>query len=161
MALWILSFSLIAIETWGYVYFFDIFLKKKDMGRLDKCRYAVLYLAVVAVALSGELSSMGTKVILAVLLLSAFCRLFYKTDWKQSIFFSMLNYSLLFLTDILLLLIENVLASKDKLYALDHDFFYIPIKLVWILLLFLLRKSIFATAGRERCRQSTFSLRRD
>lgn len=140
MALWILSFSFIAIETWGYVYFFDIFLKKKDMGRLDKCRYAVLYLAVVAVALSGELSSMGTKVILAVLLLSAFCRLFYKTDWKQSIFFSMLNYSLLFLTDILLLLIENVLASKDKLYALDHDFFYIPIKLVWILLLFLLRK---------------------
>ncbi len=74
------------------------------------------------------------------LILAVFCRLFYRTDWKQSIFFSMLNYSLLFLADILLLLTENVLASKDKLYALDYDFLYIPIKMVWILLLFLLRK---------------------
>ena len=141
MGRWILSFCIMAIETWGYVYFFDTFLKKKDAGRLQRCRYIVLYPAVVVFALSVKyVGSMGIKVMLAVLLLAVFCRLFYKTDWKQSIFFSMLNYSLLFLTDILLLLTENVLASKDKLYALDYDFLYIPMKMVWILLLFLLRK---------------------
>ena len=141
MALWIFSFCIMAIEAWGYVYFFDTFLKKKDAGRLQRCRYIVLYPAVVAFALSVKyVGSMGIKVMLAVLLLPVFCGLFYRTDWKQSIFFSMLNYSLLFLTDILLLLIENVLASKDKLCALEYDFLYIPMKMVWILLLFMIRK---------------------
>ena len=141
MGRWIFSFCIIAIETWGYVYFFDTFLKKKDAGRLQRCRYIVLYPAVVAFALSVKyVGSMGIKVMLAVLLLAVFCGLFYRTDWKQSIFFSMLNYSLLFLTDILFLLTENVLASKDKLCALDYDFLYIPMKMVWILLLFMIRK---------------------
>ena len=141
MGRWILSFCIMAIETWGYVYFWDTFVERKRSGWLGKCRYVVLYLAVVAVAFSMKyVGSMGIKVMLAVLILAVFCRLFYRTDWKQSIFFSMLNYSLLFLTDILLLLTENVLASKDKLYALDYDLLYIPIKMAWILLLFLLRK---------------------
>ena len=141
MALWIFSFCIMAIEAWGYVYFFDTFLKKKDAGRLQRCRYIVLYPAVVAFALSVKyVGSMGIKVMLAVLLLAVFCGLFYRTDWKQSIFFSMLNYSLLFLTDILLLLTENVLASKDQLCALEYDFLYIPMKMVWILLLFMIRK---------------------
>ena len=141
MGRWILSFCIMAIETWGYMYFWDTFVERKRSGWLGKCRYVVLYLAVVAVAFSMKYAgSMGIKVMLAVLILAVFCRLFYRTDWKQSIFFSMLNYSLLFLTDILLLLTENVLASKDKLYALDYDLLYIPIKMAWILLLFLLRK---------------------
>ncbi len=46
---------------------------------------------------------------------AVFCRLFYRTDWKQHFLFH-LNYSLLFCR-YLLLLTENVLASKDKLYA--------------------------------------------
>ena len=141
MGRWILSFYIMAIETWGYVYFWDTFVERKRSGWLGKCRYVVLYLAVVAVALSVKyVGSMGIKVMLAVLLLPVFCGLFYRTDWKQSIFFSMLNYSLLFLTDILLLLTENVLASKDKLCALEYDFLYIPMKMVWILLLFMIRK---------------------
>lgn len=141
MGRWIFSLCIMAIEAWGYEYFFNIFLKKKDTGRLYKCRYAVLYLAIVAVASLGEyLDSMGIKVLLVVLVSTVFCMVFYKTDWKQCIFFSGLNYSLLLLTDILLLLTENVLASKDKLYALDYDLLYIPMKMVWILLLFLLRK---------------------
>ncbi len=43
MALWILSFCIMAIETWGSIYFFDTFLKKKNVGWLGKCRYPVLY----------------------------------------------------------------------------------------------------------------------
>ena len=44
MGRWILSFCIMAIETWEYVYFLDTFLKKKETGQLDKCRYAVCIL---------------------------------------------------------------------------------------------------------------------
>ncbi|MEY8338892.1 hypothetical protein AALB16_12870 [Lachnospiraceae bacterium 62-35] len=53
MALWILSFCIMAIEAWGSIYFFDTFLKKKDVVRLGKCRYVVLYFADMVVALLG------------------------------------------------------------------------------------------------------------
>ena len=36
MALWVLSFCIMAIEAWGSIYFFDTFLKKKDVVRLEK-----------------------------------------------------------------------------------------------------------------------------
>ena len=141
MGRWILSFCIMAIEVWGSIYFFDTFMDRKTTGWLGKCRYVSLYLATMAVAfLGGHFFSMGIKVLAAVLLFMAFCAVFYKTDWKQIVFFSMLNYSLLFLTELFSLLVENVLASRDKLYALEHDLLYIPMKMVWIFLLFMIRK---------------------
>ena len=141
MGMWILSFCLMAIETWGYVYFFDIFMERKREGWLDKFKYVVLYLAVVAVAFLGEyLVSMGIKALLVVLVHMVFCAVFYRADWKQCIFFSLLNYSLLFLTDIFTLLIENILASREELFASEHGLLYIPMKMSWLLLLFALRK---------------------
>ena len=44
MGRWIFSFCIIAIETWGSVYFFETFMDRKRTGWLDKCRYAVLYI---------------------------------------------------------------------------------------------------------------------
>ena len=141
MEKWILSLCIMAIEAWGYVYFFNIFMERKRKGWLDKCRYVVLYLAVVAVSILGTyLGSTGIKVLLAVFVLMVFCAVFYRADWKQFIFFSVLNYSLLFLVDIFLLLIENVLNGRDELYALESDLLYVPIKLSWILLLFALKR---------------------
>ena len=141
MGKWILSFVLMAIEAWGAVYFFDIFMERKRKGWQDKCRYIVVYLACgVVVFLGANYYSMGIKVLLIVLVYMAFCAIFYQADWKQCIFFSILNYSLLFLIDIFLLLIENILNSRDKLYALESDLLYIPMKMSWILLLFVLRK---------------------
>ena len=138
---WILSFVLMAIEAWGSVYFFGIFMERKRKGWLDKCRYIILYLACMAVAIFGAyLDLMGIKVLLIVLAYMAFCAVFYQADWKQCIFFSGLNYSLLFLTDLYFLLIENILASKDKLYSLESDLLNIPMKIVWIFLLFMLRR---------------------
>ena len=43
MERWIISFCIIAIEVWGAVYFFDIFMERKRKGWLDKCRPIVLY----------------------------------------------------------------------------------------------------------------------
>ncbi len=141
MGMWILSFVLMAIEEWGAVYFFDIFMERKRKGWLDKCRYAVLYFACMPVAvLGGHFDVMGIKVLLIVLVYMVFCAVFYQADWKQCIFFSILNYSLLFLIDIFSLLVENILNFRDKLYALESDLLYLPMKLSWILLLFVLRR---------------------
>ena len=101
MGRWIFSFCIIAIETWGSVYFFETFLKKTDVGRLGKCRYVVLYFADMVVALlGGHFDLMGIKVMLIILVSITFCTVFYEAGWKQRIFFSGLNYALLFLTDL-------------------------------------------------------------
>lgn len=136
MALWILSFCIMAIETWGSVYFFDTFLKKKSIGLWGKCRYVVLYFVGGAVAvLGGKLGLMGIKALLIVLVSIAFCAVFYRADWKQCIFFSMLNYSLLFLIDLFFLQIENIfMVSKEITHLI------LPVKkMVWVCLVFLLR----------------------
>ena len=137
MALWILSFCIIAIETWGSIYFFDAFLKKKDTGWLQRCRYVVLYFANGAAAVLGEqLDLMGIKVLLIVSVSIAFCAVFYRADWKQCIFFSMLNYSLLFLADLFFLQIENLFMPSK---GIPHLF--LPVKkMVWLCLVFLLRR---------------------
>ena len=138
---WILSFVLMAIEEWGAVYFFDIFMERKRKGWLDKCRQIILYfICVPVVVFGGHFDVMAIKVLLVVLVYMVFCAVFYRADWKQCIFFSVLNYSLLFLVDIFLLLIENILNGRDKLYALESDLLYIPMKLSWILLLFVLQR---------------------
>ncbi len=140
MERWIISFCIIAIEVWGAVYFFDIFMERKRKGWLDKGRYMILYLATVLVALLDMYQdTMVIKVLVAVLELMAFCAVFYKAELKQCIFFSMLNYSLLFLTDIFSLLIENILNSKDELYALENPFWLVPMKMVRVFLLIVLR----------------------
>ena len=141
MALWVLSFCIMAIEAWGSIYFFDTFLKKKDVVRLEKCRHIILYAAVVAVAFLGEyFVSMGIKVLLAVLAFTVFCMVFYKTDWKQSIFFSGLDYSLYFLADLLSVQLENILVNSEKAYISKPIFFAIPSKMLWLCLVFIVRK---------------------
>ncbi len=141
MGMWILSFCLMAVEVWGSIYFFDTFTERKRTGWLDKCRYIVLYFFCVPIGfLGGYLNSMGIKVLMIVLVYMVFCVVFYRADWKQCIFFSVLNYSLLFLTDIFSLLVENILASREELLALEHILLYLPMKIGWILLLFVLRK---------------------
>lgn len=141
MGLWILSFCIMAIETLGSIYFFDTFLKKKDVVRLDKCRHIILYPTVVAVAFLGEyFVSMGIKVLLAVLALTVFCMVFYEADWKQCIFFSGLNYSLYFLADLLSVQLENILVNSDKAYVSKPVFLALPAKLAWLCVVFILRK---------------------
>ena len=116
-------------------------MERKRKGWLDKCRYIVLYFACMAVAIFGAyFDLMGIKALLIVLAYMAFCAVFYQADWKQCIFFPVLNYSLLFLTDIFTLLIENILASREELLALETTLLYLPMKMIWILLLFVLRR---------------------
>ena len=110
------------------------------MGRLKKRRFVVLYPALVAVAFLGEYCPMGVKVLLAVLALTIFCEVFYKADWKQCIFFSGLDYSLLFLADIVGLQLENMLMDSEEAYVFKPIFLALPAKLAWLCVLFAVRK---------------------
>ena len=137
MGMWILSFCIMAIEAWGSIYFFDTFLKKKDVGRLGKCRYVVLYFAGMVVALlGGHFDLMGIKVMLVILVSITFCTVFYEAGWKQRIFFSGLNYALLFLTDLFFLQIENMSISPNVVLT----FLLLPSKMLWLCLVFIVRK---------------------
>lgn len=141
MEMWILSLCLIAIEIWGDVYFFDIFMERKKTGRFGKYRLVFLYIVSVVIAYIGdEFVSMWMKVLLAVFVLVIFSAVFYEGEWKQYLFFSGLNYSLLFLADIMTLLAENILNSKQVLLDLENYFIMIPMKMVRIILLFILRR---------------------
>ncbi len=141
MGKWILSFCIMAIEAWGSVYFFDIFMERKRTGWVDKCRYIVLYLVYVALTLLGaDIDSMGIKALLVVWACIVFCMAFYRSDWKQCIFFPVLNYSLLFLIDLFSLQVENILIVKDETYTSKLAFLALPAKLLWILLLIMLRR---------------------
>ena len=140
IGLWLLSFFLIAIETWGSIYFFDTFMERKRMGRLKKRRFVVLYPALVAVAFLGEYCPMGVKVLLVVLALTIFCEVFYKADWKQCIFFSGLDYSLYCLADIVALQLENMLMDSEEAYVFKPIFLALPAKLAWLCVLFAVRK---------------------
>ena len=138
---WILSFCIMAIETWGSIYFFDTFMERKRTGWLEKCRYVVLYLAALAMVFFGEyLDSMGIKVLLIILMYMIFCAVFYKANWKRCIFFPVLNYSLLFLTDLFALQAENILMTKTEAYTSKLTFLALPAKLAWVLLLFMFRR---------------------
>lgn len=137
MGMWILSFCIMAVEAWGSIYFFDTFLKKTDVGRLGKCRYVVLYFADMVVALlGGYFDLMGIKVMLVILVSITFCTVFYEAGWKQRIFFSGLNYALLFLTDLFFLQIENMSISQNVVLA----FLLLPSKMIWLCLVFIVRK---------------------
>jgi len=137
MALWILSFCIMAIEAWGSVYFFETFMERKRTGGLDKCRYAVLYIFCFADAyIGGYFVPMEIKVLLIILIFIAFCAVFYKADWKQCIFFSGLNYSLLFLTDLFMLQMENMFVSDNDVLT----FLLLPSKMIWLCVVFIVRK---------------------
>lgn len=141
MGSWILSFCIMVIEAWGSVYFFGIFMERKRTGWLDKYRHMVLYLATLATVFFGEyLDSMGIKALMIVMIYMAFCAVFYRADWKQCIFFSVLNYSLLFLADLFSLQVENILITKEAAYASKLVALSLPAKTIWILLLFVLRR---------------------
>ena len=141
IGLWLLSFFLMAIETWGSVYFFDTFMERKRMERLERSRYIALYLSTVTVSFLGEyLDSMVIKALLVILVYTVFCKVYYWADWQHCIFFSSMNYSMLFLADLLSLQIESILIIKNEMYVSELTYLILPAKLVWICLIFILRK---------------------
>ena len=141
----IISFFLIAAETWGSLYFFDTFMEQKKIGKIGKYRYWVLFLMLaVGVCINRLIGGNLWKFFLEVSVLIAFCMLFYRVRWKQSLFFSGLNYCLILLIDFLMVQVGSIWTShefmQDEAYALKFLFLALIAKMTWLSLLFILRK---------------------
>jgi len=83
---------------------------------------------------------MVIKALLVILVYTVFCKVYYWADWQHCIFFSSMNYSMLFLADLLSLQIESILIIKNEMYVSELTYLILPAKLVWICLIFILRK---------------------
>lgn len=141
----IISCFLIAVEAWGSLYFFDTFMKKKKIGKIEKYRYWLLFLIMaVPVSISRWMGGNIWSLFCVICLFIVFCMRFYHVRWKQSVFFSGLNYSLIFLIDFLLVQVGSIWTSRDFLqdeaYALKFLLLALIAKMTWLGLLFILRK---------------------
>lgn len=139
------SCFIMAAETWGSLYFFDTFLEQKKVGKGGRYRYGLLFLMIAAtVHINRWIGAGMLKALLVVLVYMAFCMLFYRIRWKQGIFFSGLNYCLLFLIDFLMMQVGNVWTSqdfmRDEIYASKFLLLSLIAKMTWLSLLFILRK---------------------
>lgn len=140
-----ISVFLMAAETWGSLFFFDTFMEQKKNEKTGKYRYWLLFLMIAsAVGVSRRMNSNICKFFFVIFMLCVFCMLFYRVRWKQSLFFSGLNYSLIFLMDFLLIQVGSIWASKDFMQDKAHAFTYLLLaliaKMIWLSLLFILRK---------------------
>lgn len=128
-------------------------------------RYLILFLAFCAVVGTDLLlGSMTLKVLMGVFVSVLFCAVFYQAGWKQYVFFSILNYCLLFLLDFFALQIENIWISKDIVYMSKLVLLALPAKIVWLCLLFVFRRiwkgrnSYGELSGREWLKLGTIPL---
>ena len=139
MGLWILSFFLIAIETWGSVYFFDTFLSQKK--EMPFCQYR--FLAYLVMMLAANLA--GTRIdmwklpvyILGYILLGRVC---YQAGWVQGIYFSLLNYSMIFLTDLMAISLMDLWEIQKTIWGIWNVLGALFAKLCWIVFIFLFRR---------------------
>lgn len=143
--MFIISCFLIAVEIWGSLYFFDTFMEEKKIEKIRKYRYWLPFLmTVAAVCINRWMDSQIWKLFLMESVFFVFCMLFYRVRWKQSLFFSGLNYSLIFLIDFLLVQVGSIWISRDfmqdEAYVLKYLLLALIAKMTWLSLLFILRK---------------------
>ena len=136
------SLFMVAVETWGSLYFFDTFLTERKTSRLQKYRFVIWFACMEIGVLSGRLIGWW-KMIPILLVYVLLCRLFYQILFWQSFFFATLSYCLLLAIDYLIALTLDwrmyrptqsiIMSYWDILMALLA-------KTLWIVLLLLIRK---------------------
>lgn len=141
----IISWFVIAVEACGSLYFFDIFLKQKHVGRFGKYRYWLFFLMIVVILRISRWIDMGIwKMLLMLPVFMVSCLLFYHVRWKQSFFLSGVNYSLIVLIDFLLMQTGNIWISDEfmynKGYASQFLLLALAAKMTWLSLIFLFHK---------------------
>lgn len=134
---WI-HYLLVAIETWGVIYFFDSFmdLKKPEKRWLSYLFvYAEVMAAIYITQIIPKYGNVAKSIIIVIALIFT-CKFFYKTNLISDIFFSALNYLLMFFVDSVFV---SILGMKET--AFNHVL-WVGIKLLWIMLLIILRKKL-------------------
>lgn len=140
MGAWITSFFVIAFEVRGSLYFLDTFMERKETGKLRKFRFLIYYAAIFAMALTDYWIDMLKliPVILTYIVLNMF---FYKTSMKQSIFFSVLNYGIIFLIDYAVAEGGRIfLASRTGKFSASNYIFILIAKVFWLIIIVVISK---------------------
>lgn len=134
----LIDYLLIAIETWGVIYFYDSFMDHKMEGK-KWLSYLFVYVATIAsIYVTQTIPKYGNvaKSIIIVIALIFICKCFYKTSIIADIFFSTLNYLLMFFVDCVFVSIWGMKETTLIMY------YGVGIKALWIILLLILRKKL-------------------
>ena len=133
---WI-HYILIAFEAVGLVFFFDSFLEQKSRKvkwTLYPLIYAEILAAIILTSLAIPKYGDVAKALIIIAALFIDCMGYYRTGKVAGIFFAGLNYILLFFVD----------CAAVSLFGMDetlqNHILWIGLRLIWILILFILRK---------------------
>ncbi|MDE7333596.1 MAG: GHKL domain-containing protein [Lachnospiraceae bacterium] len=133
---WILSFCIMAIEVWGSVYTFDTFLGRKKRTPFYQYRFPVYFTMMLTANIAGHWIGMW-KLPLFILGYVLLGRMIYQAGWIQGFFFSLLNYCMIFLTDLMIFCLMDLWGMQGGIGA-------VPAKLSWIVFI-----SIFGSIWKD------------
>ena len=138
--MWVLLMTII-IESLGSAFFFDIFLGKGKTEKGTVCKYrALAYLGMTFVLTNiGYLIGMW-KVPLFALGYVLLGRVIYKVGWGQNLFFSMINYSMMFLIDFVAYCLMHLWEMQKTAGEVKEWVWIVTAKGFWFAVLFLLRR---------------------
>ena len=135
---WI-HYILIAFEAIGLVFFFDSFLEPKNREvkwTLYPLIYAEILVAIILTSLVIPKYGDVAKALIIIAALFIDCIGYYRTGKVAGIFFAGLNYILLFFED----------CAAVSLFGMDetlqNHILWIGLRLIWIFMLYILRKSL-------------------
>lgn len=138
MKIWI-HYILIGFEAVGFAFFFNSFLEprnRKVIWTLYPLIYVQILLAVILTSLTVPKYGDVVKVLIIIAALFIDCISYYRTGKAAGIFFSGLNYILLFFVD------SAAVSLFGMSETLQNHILWIGLRLIWIFMLYILRKSL-------------------
>ncbi|MBQ8280220.1 MAG: GHKL domain-containing protein [Roseburia sp.] len=127
MIYWIFSFVLTAIDTWCVLYLLDTFLKKKDVGRLEKVRFWLFLSVIFSVAVLFHVLDIVInlwKFVLIFIALFILGFIYFKTTVKQMIFYLPLCYGIVVLVEFLTLSVGGLFIETINLSSEEHNYIF-------------------------------------
>ena len=140
MVYYMFSFALVAIEVWCVLYFLDTFLKKKDIGNLEKYRFIIYFVAMVIPAALSSMMSFA-KIFVFMIWFVVLGMIFYKASVIQTLFFSGLWYGIMLCVDWFAMSVEEyfVNSTTSREGAVNY-LLAIGAKLTEVIIMLIIRK---------------------
>ena len=124
-------FLTLAIEVWGSVYFFDIFWERRKSDGFSKFRFLIYFMMMFTATVMGYWIGMG-KLLLLILGYVLLGRIFFKVCWMQILFFSVLNYCVMFLTDFVTYCLANMWLIQGTVQPIWNGIWIFSAKIMWL-----------------------------
>lgn len=144
MIYWIFSAMVTVIDTWCILYLLDTFLKRKEVGRLEKIRFVLFFGAIFSVAVLFQILDVVInwwKFVFVFIALFTCSRTYFKATAKQLIFYLPLCYGMLVLIELLVLSIGRMFIDTIDLFSAEHNYIFGTIaKLLGVLVVLCVRR---------------------